>query len=570
LHTPHLISSSNAVIDCENLSFNIGSTNGNLTVENLAKDEVARLRGHIYTWSGYWTNTARVVITNNYRVSVDTNGVVTNAVRVPLTNFITVRYHAFMLDAAGVATTLPVKVYDFVTHSTNVVMNDNANLVQNFFMDGKSFTLNGTLLFTNVSLPSVLDPTGYGPTIYLSDWVGANAPNLLYFTNNGTLTVPNEVHFGDDRAAYASFVNNSNLNVGGINLSSTNYWIGGSLVAAGPMFLQGATGQIENCVVTAGGVVWLQGDNLKFNNVRLTAAGPLYLDVAGALLDAGPVSSNTFACGQGFSLLAKPTLGDLLGTAFHSAATTDVVPSPEVNHSWAGLDRGDDRSGYLNNAAIGKLKLTSSSQDPTFVFSGAGIPDVTNGLYVDLLDLGDLANNYNNWIQINPDLVIYFAAARVGFIPPFTNGVAQSPEEYLDGQFGGHLRWVRSFAGPNSSVDVVINGRTVKVNKALRESKLIDSDGDGIPNYYDSTPFGAGVQPTIALSKLPPEAVAISWEASPNTIYRVDAVNQFLSTNWQTLLWYTNNSATNRKVSFDDTNAPRGRSQRYYRVGVVP
>jgi hypothetical protein len=224
----------------------------------------------------------------------------------------------------------------------------------------------------------------------------------------------------------------------------------------------------------------------------------------------------------------------------------------------------------LNNAAIGKLKLTSSSQDPTFVFSGAGIPDVTNGLYVDLLDLGDLANNYNNWIQINPDLVIYYAAARVGFIPPFTNGVAQSPEEYLDGQFGGHLRWVRNFAGPNSSVDVVVSGRTVKVNKALRESKLIDSDGDGIPNYYDSTPFGAGVQPTIALSKLPPEAVAISWEASPNTIYRVDAVNQFLSTNWQTLLWYTNSSATNRKVSFDDTNAPRGRLQRYYRVGVVP
>src|SRR6266699_1181946 len=41
----------------------------------------------------------------------------------------------------------------------------------------------------------------------------------------------------------------------------------------------------------------------------------------------------------------------------------------------------------------------------------------------------------------------------------------------------------------NNSVDVIINGVTVAVNSALRFSKIIDSNGNGIPNFYDPNPF---------------------------------------------------------------------------------
>ena len=69
----------------------------------------------------------------------------------------------------------------------------------------------------------------------------------------------------------------------------------------------------------------------------------------------------------------------------------------------------------------------------------------------------------------------------------------------MNGQLGGHLVWVPGFAGPNSSVDVLINGKTVQVNKALRYSKIIDSNDNGIPNFYDPNPFDA----TLLLPKAP-------------------------------------------------------------------
>ena len=79
--------------------------------------------------------------------------------------------------------------------------------------------------------------------------------------------------------------------------------------------------------------------------------------------------------------------------------------------------------------------------------------------------------------------MIYYAAARLNFTPPNnTNGLPQSPEEFLDGQFGGHLRWASGYAGPNSSVTVLVNGQSVQVNKALFNSHIIDSDHDGLPN----------------------------------------------------------------------------------------
>ena len=98
---------------------------------------------------------------------------------------------------------------------------------------------------------------------------------------------------------------------------------------------------------------------------------------------------------------------------------------------------------------------------PLFFFAGLG---GGNALYVDVLDLSNLLD-YQNELQINPDLVIYFAAAKLAFTPPFTNGVPQQTEEYLDGQFEGRLRWVRDFAGPNSSIAVVSNGVSILVNR---------------------------------------------------------------------------------------------------------
>ncbi len=224
------------------------------------------------------------------------------------------------------------------------------------------------------------------------------------------------------------------------------------------------------------------------------------------------------------------------------------------------MDRGPSVAGFSNNVALGSLELIPEGVNPLFVFSGTG---TGNGLYVDYLDLSQLPD-YTNQIQINPNLVIYYAAASLGFTPP--NGL--EPEEYLDGQFDGHLRWVNSFAGPNSSAAVLINGQTVMVNKALRYSMHIDSDGDGIPNGADSTPFGGVTLTDMAKTNQPsPQSFLFSWQAAANTIYQVEYTTNLVPANWQPLLKYTNNLSTNRVVTILDTNAAVRGKQRFYRVG---
>jgi len=584
IQTRHLISSTNAVVDCENLSFNLSSTNGSLNVQSLSKASVERLRGPLYAWSAVWSNRA-VVVVENYTLtnSVDTNGV-TNVVAVlsPLTNTVTMGLHTLMLDATALTTVLPVTVYDLVTHSTNVVVSDNVSVIQSLLIDGQSFTLNGSITLPGVYPANPL--TGLAPpATALQDWTYANAPNLLYFTNHGTLTIPNQAHFGDDGPrAYSAFVNTGTISAASIQLNSSYFENGGTLTTAGPLFMQGGSGKLQNGNSSSGGDVQLYCGSLKLNNYQLaTRLGAIVFNVTNALFDSGSTAGNTLTCSDGFQLAIKPPSGDLLGTTFQTTAPRFA----EVDPYWAGADRGPSALGYSNNVAVGKLVLAPqgsiSNYPPLFFFAGTG---AQNALYADLLDLSALGANYQNLLMIDPSLVIYFAAAKVGFTPPpNAYGIPQEPEEYLDGQFDGHLCWVRDFAGPNSSVDVVINGQTVKVNRALRNSKIIDSDGDGLPNYYDSTPFG-GLSLAISLVQTNPppskflaqtnqpssEVLRLSWQAAPYTVYQVEFTTNMPPTNWRQLLKFTNNVPTNRLVTIWDTNAPAGAVRRFYRVGHSP
>ena len=145
--------------------------------------------------------------------------------------------------------------------------------------------------------------------------------------------------------------------------------------------------------------------------------------------------------------------------------------------------------------------------------------------------------------------------------------VPQEAEEVLNGKLDGHLRWVAGFAGPNSSVDVIVNGQTVAVNRAARYSLVIDSNGNGIPNGLDPSPFNTvPVVLTGSLVQTPPPTrkFAITWLAQTNLPYQVQYTLSLLGTNWLPLLNYTNTASTNVSVTVWDTNAVS--SQRFYRV----
>jgi hypothetical protein len=178
-------------------------------------------------------------------------------------------------------------------------------------------------------------------------------------------------------------------------------------------------------------------------------------------------------------------------------------------------------------------------------------------MYVDYLGLQNTATNVASSLEIDSNMVVYFAAANL-------------PVEQLDGQCGGRLRWVSHYAGLNSSTNVLLRtGQTIQVNQALRSSSVIDSDADGLANSVDTFPFDGSVFSNTQLTNQPTKNISISWMAAAQTVYKVEYLTNVTAVNWQFLLNYTNSTTTNRMVTVKDA-VPSGVAKRFYRVQYSP
>lgn len=535
IQATHLVDSAKAAVDTENLSLDLGSTNGLLRIKDLTKTETHRVRGPILAWSGVWSNSFSMLVTN---YNVTTNGAEVELI----TNTVNVLFHTLIYDMSRLTTTVPVAVQQFSGTATNIVMDDQANVTLTYKLDGQSFTLNGGMNLTGA----------------VSDWRTTNAPSLRYFTNNGSLVMPGEAHFGDDAPqSYLTLVNNGLVQSAGQNIASSYVELGGTNTSLSSFVVQAIDARVGNGRINAGNDIEFAANTLKLNQAILQTPTRLVLNVTNALQDNGINSSNLFVLGDGMFVVQKPASGDLLGTTIQSKANN----FSRVTHSWPGEDRGDTVAGFTNNLALGVLTLMPNGPVTAFEFVGTG---GQKALYVDLLDLSQVAD-WEEQLIIKPGITIYYAALKLSFTPP----VGFTPEEYLDNKFGGRLRWVPQFAGPNSSVDVLINGnQTIRVNQARRYSQILDDDGDGIPNYFDFDPFG-GVQIVGIETVVAPSGVRIAWQAAAGTTYHVE-YRTSLTSPWQQLLTTTFDSPVNGVCSVVDTNAVGGNVMRFYRVLYNP
>jgi len=117
------------------------------------------------------------------------------------------------------------------------------------------------------------------------------------------------------------------------------------------------------------------------------------------------------------------------------------------------------------------------------------------------------------------------------------------------------------------------------MNAALRNSRIIDSDGDGVPNFYDTTPLGGTTEPppggsvVLAPSFVNPgagaKAFGITWDAAPNTAYRVEMTTDLATGDWQVLTTFTNTATIGKKVTVTDPAAAQT-GQRFYRIRLQP
>jgi hypothetical protein len=463
IHAKNVANTQNTIIDCENLSYNLATTNANglLNVQNFApaSESVARFNGTNAAWSAVWTNLQRIitpsyvisnilasntVVTVSNSINITNVTVVTNlaAFYAPETNYILYGISDTMLDAGQMASHVPVSVYDLVLHGTNIVLDDNMSVISTFLLDGSSFTLNGALTFPGTARGDPISGTPFSGNP-IQNWDYTMAPTLRYFTNNGSLTVPAAAHFGDDGPTnYLVFVNNGVIVAGYQAINSgdleINNGVNESLLS--DFSATADTAVISNAQVLTEGDIDFAASNLLIDaDSTLAANAALNFNVTESLSDGGVGADNQFVCQNGFNLWTKPQTGDLRGTTI----TTITWVNERVDHVWAGEDRGPNPDGFTNNVALNDLVL--SPQDlltapyyPKFYFSGTG---ASNGLYVGTLDLSQLGNLYQitNMIAIDPSLTIYYAHMILGPAPK-----SGSPEQYMDGRFDGHLRWVKN------------------------------------------------------------------------------------------------------------------------------
>jgi hypothetical protein len=360
--------------------------------ENVPTNSGVSIGTYTYTFVDTITNTAP----NQVKIAATFDGSMSNLI-------------AAINHAAGSGT----------SYSTNTTANTlvTAGLLTNFTymaLTSRSFTVTA---ITNGSSGNLIAVTS---SAWLLQWMQGDGGFYLSTTLSGGVdAVTNVVMAG---GPYAAFVNNGTItNGGGMTINSDYFQNSGTLYAPGGVFVTTSTGLVANASIISWGDVDFSGGALELTNATIFAGNSLYFNLTNKLYDAGPSSGNQLYCGNGFDLLSKPTLGDLLGTTITSQALTPPgLNGPEVDHVWAGVNLGAAQIGSPNNVTIGDLVLTdqgtptSVNDAPLFRFIGAStIAGVTNALYVNNLDLSNLSilllgGEYDDEIQVDPNLVIYY------------------------------------------------------------------------------------------------------------------------------------------------------------------
>jgi len=544
---------------------NIGVTNGYLTVSNLTESSLPQWSGTVQCWSGRW-----LALLTNMSVSVDPNTMVATTNTYTVTND-----YRVLIVGTQIAPTTASQVQNLCLHGTNsVVISDAFSILGSLFIDTRNLTLTTNVLGAGAqSFEGELNLESAG--LFWSNCV----PNLRNLTNNGVIGLQNLAIFGSPQTNYYNFINTGSVVDQGGQVWADNFNSSGIFSnGVGSFALQSTNTVLAGGMLASGGNVSIATGSLLASNLVLQAGRSLTLTATNLLTDAGVNNGNIWSVGASavggqseLSLPVKPAAGDLLGTTISTIAPTNK----NVIVTWAGKDYGVSNAGFTNNVAVGHLILDAfgtSPQNGQYTFNGTG---VSNAIYVDELEFRDSATNDSSYnfpaLSINTNLVIYFAQA-------YANGVSIAEKidiaSRFSGKNGGRLLWVPSYAGQFSSTNIVFpDGSTHAVNLALLQSKDIDSDGDGIPNYYDPTPFSSFISSQVGftqvLTNVPPLSMQLSWLTIPDSANYLYYTTNLVSTNWF-LLFQTNTSpylSAPIPVSVLD---PVSAQMRFYKVLVQP
>lgn len=535
----NFLSNSNTILNSPVISMDLTSTSGTLGLTNIIPATVARFNGQINMYSAMWTNYQQISALN--------------------TNTISILTHVWIVDDTAISASAPVEVRNVSLKGDNVVLDNNISVTRSLLIDSTNVTINSTLGVNGI-------------TDNADNITPATFPTLQNFTitPKGSVVVANDSTFGTTNNPINSFVNNGTFFAYSADINAHTFTsggifgTGGNLSGGGPVFIKADTIDMEFGTFLIGGDLTLSGQNLlsglssvrvgdintTFGNQEYVSLGSLTLNISGNIDDGGAGANNNWRVTDGFHLLRLPASGDFQGTTLTSRAGK----FREIHHTWAGHDLGAVAAGYVNNGAIGKLVL-SGARLPLFVFDTI---DGNNAIYVNYLELDNEATNVQQNLVIMPGMKIYFDQSNL-------------PVDQLNGLFAdanapqGRLIHV---ANPNSSALTIAvqDGVAGGVTEAVLNSMVIDSDGDGIPNALDPTPFdGVAIQVKLLSGDKP--ATEISWKGAARTEYSVQYRSALGSSGWESLTNVVTGGAATPIAVQDPVGATE---QRYYRVVYSP
>src|ERR1043166_3063442 len=476
--TNNLIGNHIAQVNAPFVNFDATSVAPLLVISNIAPPTVRRFQGDIAAWSGTWFNYDNITNFTTNEVFTTNSGVITTNITMT-TNYFNpqIFFHVLIVDP-NITSTVPVLVNEFAAHAANIMISDNLVIGKSFLADGP-----GLCIKVGVTMP------------FGSSWGTTNLKQVVNFTNDGGINIPQLANAGLDRAEpYQNYINRGTNTASTFFIRTTNFENTGSMIASGGLlqidtlsgsmmgrplsivsnvttstFLSVSNLGSTNFVLITNTLVLtniftnefgarLQGNSavrifaqdLAVSNSLVIGQGGLLLSVTNSLRDSGLIQTNHWTTSSGFDMLTRPNSSDLMGTYLQSRRG----PFQVASHTWCAENRGVSIMGYSNNLALGKLTLDGGNNSLFRFAAPAGQSD--KALYVDYLELLNHATNYNTGaLDIASNLTIYFANANLNPVK-------------LDGSNGGRLRWIQSFTGPLSSTNITYpSGKVYTFNSAL-------------------------------------------------------------------------------------------------------
>ena len=489
----NLISSKNAILDCQNISLDIGSKEPLLVIEDLIADEVYRFGGALEVYEATWEDTYKLITLNDAGEPEETT--------------IPFHYKTMYLDVMS-STTNKVLVQSLKLRGKDILIEDKIKLIGDLIFEGESITFNNEFIIDS----------GRSNKFKWDDNV---AKGLISITNNVLLTIPGDVQMGNTGKYIRSYANKGTNSMENFQIYTENFENSGKLDIHGSLSLNAKFLNLNNSSAEIKENASIKSDYIKLRNTTNTFHGILNIESKKLITDGGRDSTNVLSIKNGLISSSKNNRGKLLGTEFRLNAGSYKSFDVKWNSS---MDLGPTIMGFKDNQAIGLLSLTNSYLGVFNIKS-----DRKDGaIYVDKLhfagfDDNKLKTNKLEHLNIDDNVKIYFSSSNL-------------PEEKLNGLHDGKLIWVKEFAGRYGSMPLYLEklNRTIQVNKAFRRSLIFDTDEDGIANGFDLSPFGDG-RPIITQKNN-----TISWMSIPSSRYAVEITYDLVK--WDKIELFDNNT----------------------------